>query len=220
MDDKELLLEVLLEESKACYYLTNLSKARVSLTSARTIANSIYIPPAVQAAVSSSIYTLFNSPQVDMQSGILYAADERDFQTSYSYFYEAFEGFDMANKHAEATMALKYMLLCKVMLDTPDEVQHIISYKNSMKYLGDDTSAIMAIAKAYKNRSLKEFNEICVFESDTRYCFVLGFRVLPQGIASGSDHQKAFFHAERHYVGERTSTSDRAILLCTNWTHC
>lgn len=95
-----------------------------------------------------------------MQSGILHAADERDFQTAFSYFYEAFEGFDMVNKTAEATMALKYMLLCKVMLDTPDEIQHIINHKSAMKYLGDDVSAIMDIGKAAKNRSLKEFNKV------------------------------------------------------------
>jgi len=146
VDDKDLLLEVQLEESKACYYLSSLAKARASLTSARTIANSTYVPPAVQAGL-------------DMQSGILHAADERDFQTAFSYFYEAFEGFDMANRSIEATMALKYMLLCKVMLDTPDEIQTIISHKSAMKYLGDDVAAIMAIGKAAKNRSLKEFNE-------------------------------------------------------------
>ena len=37
-----------LEESKACYYLGNLSKARAALTSARTTANSIYTPPKMQ----------------------------------------------------------------------------------------------------------------------------------------------------------------------------
>lgn len=52
VDDKDLLLEVQLEESKACYYLSSLAKARASLTSARTIANSTYVPPAVQAGVS------------------------------------------------------------------------------------------------------------------------------------------------------------------------
>lgn len=103
VDDKDLIVEVQLEESKACYHLSSLSKARAALTSARTTANSMYIAPSMQA-------------ELDMQSGILHAADERDFQTAFSYFYEAFEGFNMVENNKEATRALKYMLLSKVSL--------------------------------------------------------------------------------------------------------
>lgn len=158
-------MEVQLEESKSCYFLSSLAKARTSLTSARTIANSTYVSPVVQAGVSlnnfSKVYFIF---QLDMQSGILHAADERDFQTAFSYFYEAFEGFDSVNKETEATLALKYMLLSKVMLDLPDEINQIIAHKNAMKYHGNDVSAMMAIGKAAKNRSLKEFYAVCELE--------------------------------------------------------
>lgn len=97
-----------------------------------------------------------------MQSGILHAADERDFQTAFSYFYEAFEGFDLVNLQTEATLALKYMLLCKVMLDKPEEINSIIAHKNALKYHGDNISAILAIGSAAKNRSLNEFNEVFI----------------------------------------------------------
>lgn len=73
------------------------------MTSARTTANSVYCPPLLQA-------------QLDLQSGAL-NADEKDYKTAYSYFFEALEGFTQYDeKDPRALRALKYMLLCKIMM--------------------------------------------------------------------------------------------------------
>ena len=62
-----------------------------------------------------------------MQSGILHG-EEKDFKTAFSYFYEAFEGYDSV-EHPFALDGLKYMLLCKIMLGAPDDVQSLLTGK-------------------------------------------------------------------------------------------
>jgi hypothetical protein len=73
LDDKMMLLEIHLLDSKAYYALKNYPKARASLTTARTFANAIYVPPSLQAAI-------------DMQSGMLHCQD-LDFKTGYLHFF-------------------------------------------------------------------------------------------------------------------------------------
>lgn len=143
LDDKNLLVEVQLLESKTYAALNNLPKARAALTSARTTANSIYVPPRVQA-------------QLDLQSGILHASEEKDFKTAFSYFFEAFEQYDSV-EDANALRALKYMLLSKIMLNLPDEVANIVSGKLALRYSGKDLEAMKAVAKSSKARSLADF---------------------------------------------------------------
>ncbi|XP_025096617.1 26S proteasome non-ATPase regulatory subunit 11A-like [Pomacea canaliculata] len=145
LDDKALLVEVQLLESKVYHALGNLPKARAALTSGRTTANGIYCPPKLQAAL-------------DMQSGVLHAADERDFKTAYSYFYEAFEGYDSIDS-PKAVTALKYMLMCKIMLNLADEVHAIVSGKLALKYTGPEVEAMKSIAQASHKRSLADFQK-------------------------------------------------------------
>ena len=153
LDDKMMLVEVQLLESKVFHALRNIPKSRASLTSARTAANAIYCPPIVQAGL-------------DMQSGILIAED-KDYKTAYSYFYEALEGYN-SQDDPRAIMALKYMLLSKIMLNLTEDVYSIsISFswvtvdivvgKMAQKYQGRDIDAMKAVANAHKNRSLSEF---------------------------------------------------------------
>ncbi|PVF98237.1 putative 26s proteasome p44.5 protein [Serendipita vermifera] len=167
LDDKLLLAEVHLLESRVYQSLKNLPKAKAALTSARTAANAIYCPPNVQA-------------RLDVQSGILHAEDG-DWKTSYSYFFEAFEGLSnlVENDRGRATgatggqgdmgvagagvgalTALKYMLLCKIMMNLPEDVTTLLSGKLAVKYASHrEVESMKAIARAHANRNLREFRD-------------------------------------------------------------
>ncbi|KAK4227978.1 hypothetical protein QBC38DRAFT_169861 [Podospora fimiseda] len=143
MDDKLVLVEVQLLESRVYHALGNIPKARAALTSARTSAASVYTPPLLQA-------------NLDMQSGMLHAED-RDFQTAFSYFIEALDGYHTQDEPARAQAALQYMLLCKVMLNLSDDVNQLMQSKQALKYAGQSLEAMKAIARAHSNRSLEEY---------------------------------------------------------------
>ncbi|KAK6346959.1 26S proteasome regulatory subunit rpn6 [Orbilia brochopaga] len=145
LDDKMVLVEVQLLESRVYHALRNIPKARASLTSARTSANSVYCPPLMQA-------------NLDMQSGILHS-EEKDFKTAFSYFIEALDGYASQDETEKAVAALKYMLLCKIMLNLTDDVHSIITGKVALRYAGKDVDAMKAVAKAHSNRSLAEFQQ-------------------------------------------------------------
>lgn len=143
LDDKLVLVEVQLLESRVYHSLGNIPKARAALTSARTSAASVYTPPLLQA-------------NLDMQSGMLHAED-KDFNTAYSYFIEALDGYHSQDEPQRAQTALQYMLLCKIMLNLVDDVNQLMTSKQAMKYAGQSLEAMKAIARAHSNRSLEEY---------------------------------------------------------------
>lgn len=152
LDDKLMLVEVQLLESRVYHALGNQAKARAALTAARTSAASVYTPPNLQAGL-------------DMQSGMLHAED-KDFNTSFSYFIEALEGYNSLDEGELATAALQYMLLCKIMLNLVDDVTQLLGSKQAQKYASPRLEAMKAVARAHANRSLEEYEKTL---SDYRY---------------------------------------------------
>lgn len=159
LDDKQLLVEIHLIESKLHHALRALPKAKAALTASRTCANAIYVAPALQATI-------------DTMSGILHC-EERDYNTAHSYFLEAFEQLDTTLDDRERAMpCLKYMMLCRILdslvhtkknkttLNNKSDGLMMISAKQSIKYAGRHLDAMSAIAKAASRRSLKDFEAL------------------------------------------------------------
>eukprot|EP01147_Barroeca_monosierra_P008112 gene8112-772_t len=140
LDDRQLLMEVHLMESKAYFHLSNDPKARAHLPPA----------PVPTLIIHKCLYFYLNA------KGILHA-QESDFKTAYSYLYEAFEGFDSVDVPSLALKSLKYMLLCKILLEESGDVPTIVTGKLALKYSGRDLDGMQAVASAALNRSLADF---------------------------------------------------------------
>lgn len=156
LDDKLLLVEIHLIESKLQFKIRNYPKARAALTASRTSANAIHCPPLLQG-------------DIDLQAGIL-AAQDRDYKTAFSYFFEAFEAFSAqdaahhsykgasevsavaqlragaspAGPPSRALQALKYMLLSKILQGKDDEVSALLTGKQGLRYYSMDSFSAAA----------------------------------------------------------------------------
>ena len=137
------LIQLLLLESKIYYATNGISKAKASLTSVKTLSTKVYVEPKLQA-------------NIDIHAGIL-AAYEKDFNLAYSYFYEAFDVYNIPSQRrkAKALKAFQYMILSKIVGDRLDEVNNVILSKQGKDYYGKEVEALRSIEVAVKEKSLK-----------------------------------------------------------------
>ena len=89
-----------------------------------------------------------------MMSGLI-AADEKDYNTAYSYFFETFEGYRSMNETALAGYAFKFMLFSKIMNKQPDDAINLINSSMSLKYQNRDVEAMKAVSITLKNAPQK-----------------------------------------------------------------
>ena len=84
-----------------------------------------------------------------MMSGLV-SADEKDYATAYSYFYETFEGYRSMNEIELAGSAFKFMLFSKIMNKQPDDALNLMNSSISLKFQNRDIEAMKAVAQASK----------------------------------------------------------------------
>ena len=93
-----------------------------------------------------------------MMSGLI-AADEKDYNTAYSYFYETFEGYRSMNDHTGASVAFKFMLFSKIMKKLHDDAINLINSTISLKYQNREVEAMKQVALASKQQNLLMFEK-------------------------------------------------------------
>ena len=141
------LIQLLLLESKIHYVTNGISKSKAALTSVKTLVTKVYVEPKLQA-------------NIDMQAGIL-AAHEKDFNLAYSYFFEAFDVYNIPNqkRRNKGLRAFQYMIMSKIVGDHIEEVNNVVLSKQGKDYLGKEVDALRSIESAVKENSIKLLKE-------------------------------------------------------------
>ncbi|KAI4291591.1 26S proteasome regulatory subunit N6 [Pancytospora philotis] len=146
-DDRINMISLYVYESKAYYALDDFARAKASLTSARATAVSAACPSSLQA-------------QIDLLNG-MYLSDEKAYGMAVSYFIEAAEGFTQDRLPEMARMALRYIVLAKIMDEHYDDVPIVLETKYAQpirqdKYVG----ILLDINEACRRRDLASYREV------------------------------------------------------------
>lgn len=142
------LIEIQLIESKIHHRAKGIVKAKAALTTVKTLCTKVFIEPKLQA-------------KIDMHSGMI-SAHEKDFNLAYSYFYEAFDVYNLpqVKKPEIALKALEYMVLSKIMGGKLDEINNIIYGKNQSKYFGKEVELLKEVEKSVRAKNTKMLGDI------------------------------------------------------------
>ncbi|PVU97604.1 hypothetical protein BB561_000463 [Smittium simulii] len=181
VDDKMELVEVHLIEARIYHALCNLAKAKAALTSARSSANSIYTPPPLQASLDlysgilhceekdyKTAFSYFYETTEGLSLYFIPQKQQQSEETStsavdFKSFLHSEDRQRLAKQLEERQqLALVYMLLCKIMLLTPEEAPNLLSNgKTAYKFRNAPfVSAMLDVAKAQKQRSLSDFEKV------------------------------------------------------------
>jgi 26S proteasome regulatory subunit N6 len=148
------LIVIQLIESKIHYATKGIAKAKAALTSVKTLCTKVYIEPSLQA-------------EIDMHAGVI-ALHEKDFNLSYSYFYESFDVYNLTHvkKPRKAMVALQYMILSKIMGGMIDDVNSIIFSKQARSFYKTEIEGLKAISDSVREKSVASLKEnITKYES-------------------------------------------------------
>jgi len=146
-DDKVNMISLFIYESKAYYELKDLPRSKAALTSARALAVSSATPSGVQA-------------QIDILTGI-YMSDEGSYEPAISYFIEAVQGFLQDHMQSNAGIALRYIILNKIMSGRNEEVNSVLEAKYASTLKNDEyINLLVEMNKPCKEKDLYGYREL------------------------------------------------------------
>eukprot|EP00915_Cephaloidophora_sp_WS-2016_P006174 GHVH01008145.1.p1 GENE.GHVH01008145.1~~GHVH01008145.1.p1 ORF type:complete len:412 (+),score=86.38 GHVH01008145.1:114-1349(+) len=152
LEEKVLLVEVHLIQSKMLFEMHNIPRAKASLTACRANSNSVHISTQLQAAI-------------EFTGGIL-AAAETDYHVAHSYFQEAYDGFLTIKEHEKddsIALSAAMMLLMKLMdmklseFDSMTRSKHYLPLRHNEK-----VASVIALGAPIKTKDLATFRKLCL----------------------------------------------------------
>jgi 26S proteasome regulatory subunit N6 len=128
-----------------------LQKAKGSLILARGTAAGMFVPPDLQT-------------RLDRMSGAI-LADDKDFTSAYSYFYEALETLaampaarDPTSSEArQARDSLCQMIACKMLAGSAKEIPQVLATKTAQRFIDETSTALVELAAAHADSDLARF---------------------------------------------------------------